>query len=273
MGKQSNLGPIDPQFGGIPAHGVLKEFEQALKEIKADPASIPLWQTIIGKYHPTFLGECRNAILLAGEVVKKQLQRVMFAGDPDDHTEATTPTKVLRPKLFITSFIGDDLMNTKLALTIIAVLWTSTIHARPKKTTAFEDTSGITKDLLFVLSPNMGVHFSDGNAFVVGGVGSVYYFPIGLGIGGLTNFESYQLEVLAKLHLGMFGYSVGAFYSPEKHLDGLWDVWFSFFAIVGVRYRKEMGDDGAHAIQIFCPLMFWNQWKFGQVPKRMNYIR
>ena len=88
MGKQSNLGPIDPQFGGIPAHGVLKEFEQALKEIKADPASIPLWQTIIGKYHPTFLGECRNAILLAGEVVKKQLQSVMFAGDVEANAKA-----------------------------------------------------------------------------------------------------------------------------------------------------------------------------------------
>lgn len=27
MGKQSNLGPIDPQFNGIPAHGVLEEFK------------------------------------------------------------------------------------------------------------------------------------------------------------------------------------------------------------------------------------------------------
>ncbi len=26
MGKQSSLGPIDPQFGGIPAHGVVEEF-------------------------------------------------------------------------------------------------------------------------------------------------------------------------------------------------------------------------------------------------------
>ena len=34
MGKQSNLGPIDPQFNGIPAHGVLEEFKRALKEVK-----------------------------------------------------------------------------------------------------------------------------------------------------------------------------------------------------------------------------------------------
>jgi ClpP class serine protease len=41
MGKQSNLGPIDPQFGGIPAHGVIKEFEEAIEAIKKDPAVFP----------------------------------------------------------------------------------------------------------------------------------------------------------------------------------------------------------------------------------------
>ena len=37
MGKPSNLGPIDPQFNGIPAHGVIEEFKRAKEEIKADP--------------------------------------------------------------------------------------------------------------------------------------------------------------------------------------------------------------------------------------------
>jgi len=36
MGKQSSLGPIDPQFNGIPAHGVVEEFKRAYTEIKAD---------------------------------------------------------------------------------------------------------------------------------------------------------------------------------------------------------------------------------------------
>lgn len=62
MGKQSNIGPIDPQFGGIPAYGVLAEFERALREVRMDPQSIPIWQAIVGKYHPTFLGECQNAV-------------------------------------------------------------------------------------------------------------------------------------------------------------------------------------------------------------------
>jgi len=81
MGKESNIGPIDPQFGGIPAHGVIAEFQEAIDAIKKDPSSIPIWQVIIGKYHPTFVGECRNAIVLASEIVKKWLETGMFEGD------------------------------------------------------------------------------------------------------------------------------------------------------------------------------------------------
>ena len=34
MGKHSSLGPIDPQFGSTPAHGVIEEFKRAHAEIK-----------------------------------------------------------------------------------------------------------------------------------------------------------------------------------------------------------------------------------------------
>lgn len=81
MGKQSSLGPIDPQFGGIPATGVIEEFNKAIEEIKADPKSIPLWQTIIGKYHPTFLGECEKAIKWSKEIVEDWLKKCMFDGE------------------------------------------------------------------------------------------------------------------------------------------------------------------------------------------------
>ena len=62
MGKQSNIGPIDPQFGGISCAAVIEEFQKAVEEIKKEPASAPLWQAIISKYHPTFLGDCQKAI-------------------------------------------------------------------------------------------------------------------------------------------------------------------------------------------------------------------
>lgn len=95
MGKQSNIGPIDPQFGGIPAHGVIAEFEEAIKAITRDPASIPLWQVIIGKYHPTFIGECRNAIDLATDIVTKWLITGMFDGDTDAAKKAAHIVKKL----------------------------------------------------------------------------------------------------------------------------------------------------------------------------------
>lgn len=83
MGKQSNIGPIDPQFRGVSAYGVIKEFEDAIKEIQSNPDALVVWQMIIGQYRPTFLGECRKAIDLATEIVRKRLETVMFAGDGD----------------------------------------------------------------------------------------------------------------------------------------------------------------------------------------------
>jgi len=86
MGEHSNLGPIDPQFGGIPATGVIEEFHRAREEIKDDPASAHIWQVIIGKYHPTFLGECEKAIEWSKEIVKEWLKKSMFEGDHDNKT-------------------------------------------------------------------------------------------------------------------------------------------------------------------------------------------
>ena len=62
MGKHSSLGPIDPQFNGIPAHGVLEEFGKAYKEIIESPKTIPIWQPVIAKYSPAFLGECEKVV-------------------------------------------------------------------------------------------------------------------------------------------------------------------------------------------------------------------
>ena len=83
MGKQSNIGPIDPQFGGIPAHGVIAEFEKAISETKKDPETIPIWQVIVSKYHPTFLGECEKAIELSTQIVSEWLSSNMFVDDPE----------------------------------------------------------------------------------------------------------------------------------------------------------------------------------------------
>lgn len=88
MGKHSSLGPIDPQFGGLPAHGIVEEFKQAAEEIAADPAKIPVWQPIIGKYNPTLIGECQKAITWAQTIVKDWLMTGMFSRSPNKEEKA-----------------------------------------------------------------------------------------------------------------------------------------------------------------------------------------
>ncbi len=83
MGKQSSLGPIDPQLGGIPAHGVVEEFKRAQEEAVRNPAYIPLLQVQISKYAPAFVGECEKAISWANEVSADWLKTGMFDGDTD----------------------------------------------------------------------------------------------------------------------------------------------------------------------------------------------
>ncbi len=78
MGKQSSLGPIDPQYRGLPAHGVIEEFKKAYDEIKKDQAKILVWMPILEKYNPTLLGECEKSIAWAEQIVKENLEKRMF---------------------------------------------------------------------------------------------------------------------------------------------------------------------------------------------------
>lgn len=83
MAKHSNLGPIDPHIGGLPAMGIIEEFKTACKQIKKDPSTIPLWQAIIGQYQPALLSRCENAISWSNDFVRGQLEKVMFADRSD----------------------------------------------------------------------------------------------------------------------------------------------------------------------------------------------
>jgi len=78
MGKQSSLGPIDPQIRGVACHGVVEEFKNAYTEIKADKSKIDVWQPIIAKYPPAFIGECKKAIEWTQEMVKEWLLKGML---------------------------------------------------------------------------------------------------------------------------------------------------------------------------------------------------
>lgn len=76
MGKQSSLGPIDPQFGGLACQGILDEYKRAVDEVTKNPCALGIWQTIISKYHPTLIGDCENAVKWSKELASKWLQRV-----------------------------------------------------------------------------------------------------------------------------------------------------------------------------------------------------
>ncbi len=62
MGKHSNLGPIDPQFGNVPAVTLIEEFKRAYKEITDDPNKIRAWAPILGRITPTLLTQAQQAI-------------------------------------------------------------------------------------------------------------------------------------------------------------------------------------------------------------------
>lgn len=82
MGKQSSLGPIDPQYRGMPAHGVVEEFKRAYNEIKIDPLKAAVWQPILAKYTPAFIGECEKAVEWSNQMVKEWLLSGMLKDDP-----------------------------------------------------------------------------------------------------------------------------------------------------------------------------------------------
>lgn len=92
MGRQSSLGPTDPQMGGVAAGGVIDEFERAVRDVTENPASAALWGTIIGKYHPTFLGDCQNVVEMSRKMVGDWLMSNMLKGDPDAEDKVASIT-------------------------------------------------------------------------------------------------------------------------------------------------------------------------------------
>lgn len=75
MGKQSCLGPFDPQIGGVACQSVLKEFEKAKEDIKQNPHALGLWQVMFAKYNPTFLVTCEQAIELSDDLADEILSK------------------------------------------------------------------------------------------------------------------------------------------------------------------------------------------------------
>jgi hypothetical protein len=97
MGRQSQLGPIDPQWvgGGRPmsARAVVEQFERARAEILKDNSAAHVWAPILGQVGPALLQESQNALDFSELTVAGWLTRWMKSGDADPAAAGTAIAK------------------------------------------------------------------------------------------------------------------------------------------------------------------------------------
>ena len=81
MGKHSCLGPIDPQYGGVPAYNIVAEFSQAKADLLQDPQAKTYWELQLKKYPAAFLYSVLDSINLSSALVSDWLTNYMFEGE------------------------------------------------------------------------------------------------------------------------------------------------------------------------------------------------
>lgn len=85
MGKHSSLGPIDPQFNGIPAYNIKMEYEEAKTDLAKNPENVSYWGLVFNKYPAAFLKTALDAISLSGTLLEEWLGTCMFdKEEPED---------------------------------------------------------------------------------------------------------------------------------------------------------------------------------------------
>ena len=84
MGKQSSLGPIDPQFNGIPAYNIKQEFEEAKDDLAKHPENAQYWAIKLQQYPAAFMKTAIDAIKLSGELVEEWLGTCMYNNEKDE---------------------------------------------------------------------------------------------------------------------------------------------------------------------------------------------
>ncbi len=87
MGRQSQLGPIDPQLGMaggmVSARAVVDQFEKAKAEIIADVRVAHAWAPVLQSLGPALLVQAQYALQYGEEIVGKWLAKYMLADGPD----------------------------------------------------------------------------------------------------------------------------------------------------------------------------------------------
>lgn len=89
MGRQSAIGPIDPQLSWLspngpvsaPAQALLDELDEARNDIANKPQSAPIWATRLREYPPGIFEICKTTIELSKTKVAEWLGKYMFKGE------------------------------------------------------------------------------------------------------------------------------------------------------------------------------------------------
>src|SRR3990172_4461856 len=95
MGKQSSLGPIDPQMilatplgvRAVPAYAIMEQFRLAQRECQ-DNDKLASWYPMLAQYGPGLLIECETHMDLSEALVKKWIGQYMFGGAADKQAKA-----------------------------------------------------------------------------------------------------------------------------------------------------------------------------------------
>lgn len=87
MGKQSSLGPIDPQLNGIPAYSIQSEFEDAKADLAAGNGNFNYWRLLLSKYPAAYVKMASDAIALSDTLLKEWLTSGMLEGAGDKTIE------------------------------------------------------------------------------------------------------------------------------------------------------------------------------------------
>lgn len=84
MGRQSQLGPIDPQMpvGGryVSARAIVDQFDRGKDEVMKDLTAAHVWAPILQSLGPALLQEAQNALDYGETMVGRWLKQYMFSG-------------------------------------------------------------------------------------------------------------------------------------------------------------------------------------------------
>lgn len=92
MGRQSQLGPTDPQIiveaRPFSAHSIVEQFEEAKTQISNNPVLAHAWSPVLRSFGPALLQEARKSISYGQNLVQDWLQEYMFSERSNSETLA-----------------------------------------------------------------------------------------------------------------------------------------------------------------------------------------